>query len=124
MQQQYISASEGTTGKLAEEISLAANGAEIFKLEPQMPYTQSDINWHDKQSRSSVEMDDESCRVPLANADFDFSDFDTIFVGFPICGQLRPELSTHSSKRLICRERKSRFLLLQEAAESRRQCRI
>ena len=75
----------GTTEKLAEEISLAANGAEIFKLEPQVPYTQADINWHDKQSRSSVEMDDESCRVPLADADFDFSDFDTIFVGFPIC---------------------------------------
>ena len=82
----------GTTEKLAEEISLAANGAEIFKLEPQVPYTQADINWHDKQSRSSVEMDDESCRVPLADADFDFSDFDTIFVGFPIWWAVAPRI--------------------------------
>lgn len=82
----------GTTEKLAEEISLAANGVEIFKLEPQVPYTQADINWHDKQSRSSVEMDDESCRVPLADADFDFSDFDTIFVGFPIWWAVAPRI--------------------------------
>ena len=81
----------GTTEKLAEEI-LAANGAEIFKLEPQVPYTQADINWHDKQSRSSVEMDDESCRVPLADADFDFSDFDTIFAGFPIWWAVAPRI--------------------------------
>ncbi len=60
----YFSCS-GVTAKAAEAIARAA-GADLFEIRPAVPYTQADLNWTDKQSRSTIEMNDPSCRPAIA----------------------------------------------------------
>lgn len=78
----YFSAS-GTTAAVARILAEAAE-ADLYEIKPQAPYTRADLNWQDKKSRSSVEMNDKSFRPPLANRDAHVEDYDTIFLGFPI----------------------------------------
>ena len=78
----YFSAS-GLTAKLAKNLSEAA-GADLYEIKPAVPYTNADLNWQDKKSRSSVEMNDKSFRPAIADTDANIADYDTIFVGFPI----------------------------------------
>ena len=61
----YFSAS-GTTARVAENLAKAA-GADLYEIKPAVPYTKDDLNWMDKQSRSSVEMRDKGSRPALAN---------------------------------------------------------
>ena len=63
----YFSAS-GTTAKVAKNLANAA-GAELYEIKPAVPYSRADLNWQDKQSRSSVEMRDKSSRPELADTD-------------------------------------------------------
>ncbi len=86
----YFSAS-GTTAAVAKTLSEAA-GADLYEIKPQTPYTRADLNWQDKKSRSSVEMNDKSFRPPLANRDAHIEDYDTIFLGFPIWWYTAPTI--------------------------------
>ena len=86
----YFSAS-GTTAAVAKILAEAAE-ADLYEIKPQTPYTRADLNWQDKKSRSSVEMNDKSFRPPLANRDAHIEDYDTIFLGFPIWWYTAPTI--------------------------------
>ena len=85
----YFSAS-GVTAKVAEKLAQAA-GADLFEIKPEQPYTRADLNWMDKQSRSTVEMKDRSCRPAMA-AKPDVSGYDVILVGFPVWWYREPSI--------------------------------
>lgn len=86
----YFSAS-GVTAKLAETLADAI-GADIFEIQPAVPYTRADLNWQDKNSRSSVEMQNEKSRPAIAARRDNMADYDTIFVGFPIWWYVAPTI--------------------------------
>lgn len=86
----YFSAS-GVTAKLAKNLAEAA-GADLYEIKPAVPYTNADLNWQDKKSRSSVEMNDKSFRPAIADTDANIADYDTIFVGFPIWWYVAPTI--------------------------------
>ena len=86
----YFSAS-GTTAKAAKNLAEAA-GADLYEIKPAVPYTQADLNWMDKKSRSSVEMNDKSSRPALADQDADISSYDKILLGFPIWWYVAPTI--------------------------------
>ena len=86
----YFSAS-GVTARVAENLAKAA-GADLYEIQPAVPYTKDDLNWMNKQSRSSVEMRDKSSRPALADTDADIAAYDTIFVGFPIWWYIAPTI--------------------------------
>lgn len=85
----YFSAS-GVTAKVADIMAKAA-GADLFEIKPEQPYTKADLNWRDKQSRSSVEMNDRNCRPAMAKKP-DVSDYDVILVGFPVWWYREPSI--------------------------------
>ena len=78
----YFSAS-GTTAKAAKALA-KASGAELYEIKPAISYTSADLNWMDKRSRSSVEMNDKHSRPALADTDAPVAGYDVIFLGFPI----------------------------------------
>ena len=78
----YFSAT-GTTETAAKALAAAA-GAELYAIRPAVPYTNADLNWMDKGSRSSVEMRDKHSRPALADSDAPVARCDVIFLGFPI----------------------------------------
>lgn len=86
----FFSAS-GTTASVAKNLANAA-GADLYEIKPAVPYSKADLNWMDKQSRSSVEMRDKSSRPELADTDANIADYDTIFVGFPIWWYIAPTI--------------------------------
>ena len=86
----YFSAS-GTTAKAAKNLAEAA-GADLYEIKPAVPYTKADLNWMDKKSRSSVEMNDKSSRPALADQDVDISSYDKILLGFPIWWYVAPTI--------------------------------
>jgi flavodoxin len=85
----YFSAS-GVTEKVAKRLADAV-GADLLEIKPVPLYTKADLDWRNKQSRSSVEMADENCRPPIEGAP-DVSGYDTIFVGFPIWWYREPSV--------------------------------
>ncbi len=86
----YFSAS-GVTAKLAETLSEAI-GADLYDIEPAVPYTKSDLNWMNKNSRSSVEMNNPASRPAIAGKRDNMDEYDTIFVGFPIWWYVAPTI--------------------------------
>ena len=86
----YFSAS-GVTAKLAKNLAEAAE-ADIYEIKPAVPYTNADLNWQNKNSRSSVEMNDKSFRPSIADTNANIADYDTIFVGFPIWWYVAPTI--------------------------------
>lgn len=86
----YFSAS-GVTARAAREIA-AATGGELFEIAPALPYSRADLDWTDKNSRSSVEMNDEGCRPAMKSAPPDPNGFDRIFIGFPIWWYVEPRI--------------------------------
>ncbi len=86
----YFSAS-GVTARVAENLSRAID-ADLYEITPAVPYTKSDLNWMDKQSRSSVEMRDKSSRPALSDTSAPVAGFDTVFVGFPIWWYVAPTI--------------------------------
>lgn len=77
----YFSAS-GVTAKLAKRLSEAI-GADLHEIQPEVPYTEADLNWMDKKSRSSVEMNDRSFRPAVANKVENMEQYQAIFIAFP-----------------------------------------
>lgn len=85
----YFSAS-GVTKKVAENMAKSA-GADLFEIAPEKPYTRADLNWMDKNSRSTLEMKDRNCRPAMA-AKPDVSGYDVILVGFPVWWYREPSI--------------------------------
>ena len=86
----YFSAS-GTTAKAAKVLAKAA-GADLYEIKPAVPYTSADLNWMDKRSRSSVEMNDKHSRPALADTDAPIAGHDVIFLVFPIWWYTAPTI--------------------------------
>ena len=78
----YFSAS-GVTKRVAEKIAKAVNG-DLFEIEPIQKYTSEDLDWTNKQSRSSIEMQNKTFRPKMKENSLDISSYDTILIGFPI----------------------------------------
>ncbi len=86
----YFSAS-GTTAQVAKRLADAIN-APVYEIRPEIPYTKEDLDWTDKQSRSSLEMSDKNCRPALADKDAPVADADVIFVGYPVWWYREPSI--------------------------------
>ena len=78
----YYSAT-GTTKEVAEKIAKAAK-ADIYEITALKPYSNTDLNWHDSKSRTTIEQNDSSIRPEIASKDADVSKYDLIFIGYPI----------------------------------------
>lgn len=78
----YFSAS-GVTANVARNIANNI-GADTFEIKPKVPYTSADLNWMDKQSRSSIEMNDKSSRPQIEGTVSKLDDYETILIGFPV----------------------------------------
>lgn len=86
----YFSAS-GVTKNAAEKLAKAAN-ADLFEIKPVRPYTDADLDWMDKKSRSTIEMNDLSSRPEIANKCENMGSYDVVFVGFPIWWYVEPRI--------------------------------
>lgn len=86
----YFSAS-GVTKNAAEKLAKAANG-DLFEIKPVRPYTDADLDWTDKKSRSTVEMNDLSSRPEIAEKCENMGSYDVVFVGFPIWWYVEPRI--------------------------------
>ena len=86
----YFSAT-GTTKAVAEKMA-KAGGADLFEIEPAQKYTDADLDWRNKQSRSSVEMKDKSSRPALKQKCSNISQYDVVYIGFPIWWNTAPRI--------------------------------
>ena len=86
----YFSAS-GVTAKVAETLAEAI-GADIYEIEPAVPYSKADLDWTNQKSRSSVEMSDPTSRPAITGKRDNMNDYDTVFVGFPIWWYVAPHI--------------------------------
>ena len=86
----FFSAS-GTTKKVAEMVAEEVK-ADLFEIEPKIPYTKADLDWMNKKSRSSVEMSDKKYRPEIMEKEIDMSSYDEIFLGFPIWWYVAPTI--------------------------------
>ena len=86
----YFSAS-GVTAKVAENLSDAL-GADLFEIVPKVRYTKADLDWRDKASRSTIEMNDPSSRPEIEALRDNIAEYDTIYVGFPIWWYVAPTI--------------------------------
>lgn len=86
----YFSAS-GTTKKTAQLIA-KATGADLYEITPKVAYTEADLNWMDKKSRSSVEMNDKKFRPDVEDKDAHIAEYDEIILGFPIWWYVAPTI--------------------------------
>ena len=86
----YFSAT-GVTAKVAELIADAA-GADVHQIQPEVSYTDADLNWMDKNSRSSIEMNDKKIRPAMVKRNLQVEDYDVVFLGFPIWWYIAPTI--------------------------------
>lgn len=86
----YFSAS-GVTAKAAWKLSEAA-GADLYEIKPEVPYSREDLDWTDKKSRSSVEMNDPASRPAIAGKMDDMDQYEVVFIGFPIWWYVAPTI--------------------------------
>ena len=85
----YFSAS-GVTKSVAEKIA-DENGYDIFEIVPEEIYTPADLDWTDKNSRSTIEMNDKKFRPPISQT-CDVSGYDTVVIGFPVWWYTAPSI--------------------------------
>ena len=86
----YFSAS-GVTAKVSDILADAV-GADIYEIRPEVPYTKADLNWMDKKSRSTIEMNDRTSRPAIADKNAKVEQYDTVFLGFPIWWYRAPSI--------------------------------
>ncbi len=86
----YFSAS-GVTARTAKQIA-DASGADLYEIRPEQPYTSADLDWMDKKSRSTLEMNDPSCRPAIAEPVQNMAQYDTVLIGFPIWWYVEPRI--------------------------------
>ena len=92
----YFSAT-GTTARVAKQLAEGL-GADLFEIRPEKPYSRQDLDWHDKQSRSSVEMHDPDSRPAIAAKVENMGLYGTVFVGFPIWWHRSPAIISTAMK--------------------------
>lgn len=81
----------GTTAKVAQQLASATN-ADLFEIAPAQPYSSADLDWTDKQSRSTIEMQDSTSRPAIAKKVDDMSRYDVVYIGFPIWWYTAPTI--------------------------------
>lgn len=86
----YFSCS-GVTKQVAEQIALVVHG-DLHEIQPEIAYSDQDLNWHDQYARSTIEMKDHSNRVAIGNHVTNMDEYDTIFIGFPIWWYIAPTI--------------------------------
>ena len=86
----YFSAT-GVTESVARDLAEAA-GATLYEIKPEVKYTASDLDWRDKQSRSSIEMNDKSSRPAIVKDLEDADSYDVIYIGFPVWWYTAPTI--------------------------------
>lgn len=86
----YFSTS-GVTARLAEKVAKVVNG-DLYEIVPAKPYTAADLDWTNDKSRSSVEMKNKSFRPEISGKAENMSDYDTIYLGFPIWWYVAPTI--------------------------------
>lgn len=86
----YFSAS-GVTEKTAKRLASVLN-ADLFEIKPEIPYTEADLDWTDKKSRSTIEMKDPNSRPAIAEKLDNMADYDVVFVGFPVWWYVAPTI--------------------------------
>lgn len=86
----YFSVS-GVTASVAKNLAMAV-GADLYEIKPKTPYTHADVDWTNRNSRSSLEMRDKSYRPELADANANIAAYDAIFLGFPIWWYVAPTI--------------------------------
>ena len=86
----YFSAS-GVTRAAAKRVAEAA-GANLFEIKPAQPYTHADLDWTNKKSRSTIEMNDKTARPAIAEKLPNMADYDVVFIGFPIWWYVAPRI--------------------------------
>ncbi len=86
----YFSAS-GVTAKLAKRLAEAIQ-APVYEIKPAQPYTRADLDWTNKQSRSTLEMLDKSCRPELADRNAPVAEADVVFIGYPVWWYREPSI--------------------------------
>jgi len=86
----YFSAS-GVTAKTAKTLA-EVTGGDLYEITPVKPYTDADLNWNDKNSRSSIEMNDKNSRPEIVGKVNNMEDYDVVFVGFPIWWYVAPTI--------------------------------
>ena len=86
----YFSAT-GTTERAAKMLAEVA-GADLYRIEPETPYTAADLDWHDKNSRTSVEMNDPKSRPAIKGRCDKMADYDVVYIGFPIWWYTAPTI--------------------------------
>lgn len=103
----YFSAT-GTTERVAKMIAEASN-ATLFEIKPETPYTSADLDWTDKTSRSTIEMQNPASRPAIADTVPDINNYSTVFLGFPVWWYVAPtiintfiESNNLSGKTVVC----------------------
>lgn len=86
----YFSAS-GITESVARNLSQTA-GADLYRIQPEVPYTSADLDWMNKKSRSSIEMNDPASRPAIVAGDLEISSYDVVFLGFPVWWYMAPTI--------------------------------
>ena len=86
----YFSAT-GTTAKAARTIADVTGGT-LYEIVPQQAYTSDDLDWNDRQSRSSVEMNNPQARPALKDTKLDVATYDVVFIGYPIWWNQAPRI--------------------------------
>lgn len=86
----YFSCS-GMTQKVAEKLATATN-SDLYEILPKNPYTNEDLNWRNKQSRTSIEMKDHSSRPEIKNKVKNIEKYDVVYIGFPIWWYVAPTI--------------------------------
>lgn len=86
----YFSAS-GVTATAAKRMAESVE-ADLYEIRPKQPYTSADLDWTDKESRSTLEMNDPSCRPVIAGSVQNMEQYDTVFIGFPVWWYVEPRI--------------------------------
>ncbi len=86
----YFSAS-GVTAEVAKRLAEAID-APLYEIRPEIPYTPADLDWTNRKSRSTLEMNDKNCRPALADKDAPVADADIIYVGYPVWWYREPSI--------------------------------
>lgn len=86
----YFSAS-GVTRKMANKLAVLAS-ADLYEIKPQVLYSKADLNWMDKNSRSSIEMSNKQIRPEIIKDELDITKYDIVLLGFPIWWYVAPTI--------------------------------
>ena len=81
----------GNTAKVAEKLAKVVKG-DLFEIKPKQVYTEADLNWRNEKSRTSIEMNDKTSRPAIATKVADMSQYDTVYIGFPIWWGREPSI--------------------------------